>query len=169
MHEISGYKLHYDNEATFPVYVLAFFAAILLAGAIYSGLWVLFVLGIAAAGLAYYQFPLIEAGRPRLGANQYGIFIDGFGIVHWRAIERIDLGVVAVRAMTLHELRIGLKQPLGAALIADWRKVPWWRTLMRLPWKMTGDNVIRVGLDPFDQPPDEVHRTLQRMWRHYRS
>lgn len=169
MEELAGYKVCYDRESHFPVYVLGFVAAVLLAGSFATRLWALFGLGIAAASFAYYHYPLTETGRARLGANQYGIFIEGFGIIQWRAIDRLDLGVVAVRAMTLHELRIGLKQPLGRALIADWRKVPWWRMLMRLPWRMTGDNVVTVKLDPMDREPEEIHRTLQRMWRYYRS
>lgn len=169
LEELAGYKVSYDRESPFPVYVLGFLAALLLAGAFATRMWVLFGLGVAAASLAYYNFPLTESRKARLGANQYGVFIDGFGLVQWRAIDRIDLGVIAVRAMTLHELRIGLKQPLGRALIADWRRVPWWRMLMRLPWKMTGDNVVAVKLDPFDQEPEAIHRTLQRMWRYYRS
>ena len=30
-------------------------------------------------------------------------------------------------------------------------------------------NVVGVNLEPFNQEPDEVHRTLLRLWRHYRS
>lgn len=40
---------------------------------------------------------------------------------------------------------------------------------MRLPWSMTYDNAVRIKVDPFNQPPDEIHRTLLRMWRYYRS
>jgi len=53
--------------------------------------------------------------------------------------------------------------------VADWRKQPFWRSLMRIPWAMTHSNVVRINIDPFDHPPDEIHRTLMRMWRHYRS
>jgi hypothetical protein len=28
---------------------------------------------------------------------------------------------------------------------------------------------VRVSLEPFDQPPDVIHRTFLRMWRYYRS
>ena len=45
-----------------------------------------------AAGFTYYNMPLLETGRPTIGANQYGIFIQAFGLIRWRAIERIDLG-----------------------------------------------------------------------------
>jgi hypothetical protein len=29
--------------------------------------------------------------------------------------------------------------------------------------------MVRVNLEPFDQPPDVIHRTFLRMWRFYRS
>lgn len=168
--EISGYKVAYGRDETqFPVYVMMVAAAGLLLAFIYYGGALLFLAFLATAGVAYYNFPLIETGNTRFGANQYGVFIDGFGVIHWRAIDKVDLVPIAVRVMTFNELQIGLKQPLQRALIADWRKQPWPRLLMRVPWKMTHENVIRVNLEVFDQEPDEIHRTIQRMWRHYRS
>lgn len=170
MDEFSGYTVSYDSkEAPYPVYLGGFLSAALIAGALFTGNWVFLALGFCAMAFTYYNYPLIETGRPRLGANQYGVFIDGFGIVHWRAIDHIDLNVMAVRALTLHKLQITLKQPLNTALVADWRQVPWYRMLMRLPWTMTPTNDIVITLDPFDHEPDDIHRTLLRMWRHYRS
>ncbi len=170
MEEFSGYTVGYDREdAPVPFYVGGFLAAALIGGAFLTGNWVLLVLGFAALAVAYYNYPLIERGRPRLGANQYGIFIEGFGIVQWRAVDRVELVEIAVRVMTLNELQIFLKQPLSTALIADWRRVPWYRIPMRLIWKMGHNNVVRIVLDPLDHPPDDIHRTMLRMWRHYRS
>lgn len=168
--EVSGYKVAYGRDETqFPVYVLIVAAlGLLLAFYFYGGV-LLFLGFIATSAVAYYNFPLIETGSTRMGANQYGVFIDGFGMIHWRAIEKIELVPIAVRVMTFNELQIKLKQPLQSSLIADWRKQPWPRLLMRVPWKMTHENVIRVKLEVFDQEPEEIARTLQRMWRHYRS
>ncbi len=168
--DVGGYSVAYGRDETqFPVYLLGVLSAVLLAVAwVYGGtLWL--VLGVAAAGAAYYNFPLLETGRPTLGANEYGIFIQGFGLIRWRAIDRIDLVAIAERAATVHELQIALNMRLSSALVTDWRKLPFWRSLMRLPWAMTHSNVVRMNLEPFDHPPDEIHRTLQRMWRHYRS
>lgn len=168
--EFSGYVVAYDRgEAQFPVWVMAFAAAVLLPASFMGGGPVALILGSIAAGVAYFNYPLLETGRPRLGANQYGVFIEGFGVIGWRAIDKVDLVPIAVRVMTVHELQIGLKQPLGTALIADWRKLPPYRLLMRLPWSMAHNNVVRVNLDPFEGTPEEIHRTLLRMWRHYRS
>lgn len=168
--EMSGYTVAYGrDEAPFPVYAAAGIAAVLLTGAAYRGDLILLALGAVAAAFAYYNLPLAEVGRPRIGANQYGVFIEGFGLIGWRAIDGIARVEIAVRASTSNELAIKLKQPLGRALIADWRRVPLYRRFMRLPWRMTHDSTIRISLDAFEKEPDDIERTFQRMWRHYRS
>lgn len=165
-----GYTIAYSqDEAPFPVYVAATLSAILFTAAVYQWNWIFLSLGVLLAAFTYYNFPLIEKGRPRMGANQYGIFIEGFGILGWRAIDKISLIQIAVRAETRNELQITLRQPLTKALIADWRTMPLYRRYMRLPWSMSYNNMIRITLDPFDKEPDEIHRTLERMWRYYRS
>src|SRR5262245_66608924 len=127
---------------------MAFLAAVLVAGAFVSGYTIPFAAGIAAASVVYYNFPLLDTKKPRLGANQYGIFIEGFGLIRWRAVKSIVLVPIAVRAMTINELQIALDQPLGSALVADWRKMPLYRRFMRVPWKIAHENVVRVKLDP---------------------
>ena len=168
---VGGYSVAYSRDDTyFPVYVTAALAAIFATASWITGaLWWLMP-ATAAAAFTYYNIPLLETGRPTIGANQYGIFLQAFGLIRWRAIERIDLVEIAERAMTVHELQIALSVPLGSALVVDWRRNrPRWRRWMRLPWRMSHENMVRVNLEPFDQPPDEIHRTFLRMWRYYRS
>jgi hypothetical protein len=168
--DVGGYSVTYNrDEIQFPVYVIALMGAVLLASAYVTGQTILLVLGVIATAIAYYNFPLLESGRPTLGANQYGIFIQGFGLIRWRAIDRIGIVEIAERANTIHELQIGLNMLLSNALVADWRKQPFWRSLMRLPWSMNQSNVVRLNLEPFNQPPEEIERTLVRLWRYYRS
>ena len=167
--DAGGYSVTYGREEIqTPVYVIAFIAAATLAAAIVTGATLWLVLGVAAAGITYYNVPLLER-RPTMGANQYGVFIQGFGLIRWRAIERIDVVEIAVRASTIHELQIALKTRLSSALVADWRKLPFHRSLMRLPWSMARTNVVGVNLEPFNTDPDDIHRTLLRLWKHYRS
>src|ERR1700749_344537 len=140
---VGGYSVAYGrDDSYFPVYItaalaLSFLAATWITGALY---WLL--LGCAAAAFTYYNIPLLETGRPTIGANQYGIFIQAFGLLRWRAVERIDLVEIAERAMTVHELQIVLNAPLGSALVVDWRKQPGWRRFMRLPWRMSHNNMV---------------------------
>ena len=168
--DFRGYTVHYaKGETQFPVYLLAFLATVLIAGSLVGANVYAFVFGIAAAAFAYYFNPMLETSRPVIGANEYGVFIQGFGILKWRAVKKIDLVPVAVRAMTTHHLKITLDQPLGSALVADWRKLPWYRRGMRLLWSMSPENIVMITLDPLDQEPDEIFRTCTRMWRYYRS
>jgi hypothetical protein len=167
---VGGYSVAYSRDDTyFPVYATAALAAIFLTAAWIMGAWYWLVPAAAASGFTYYNIPLLETGRPTIGANQYGIFIQAFGLIRWRSIDRIDLAEIAERAMTVHELQIALNGTLAGALVADWRKQPAYRALMRHPWRMDHKGVVRVSLEPFDRPPDEIHRTFLRMWRYYRS
>lgn len=168
--EFGGYTVRYGHEkGQFRVFVLSAIGIAFSVSAFYMGSEILLALGIAALGTAYYFFPLIESDRPRLGANQYGVFIEGLGLIGWRSIGKIDTVHIAVRTMMTHELQIKLTQPLEQALLVDWRSMPIYRLLMRLPWTMTHNNTIRVNLEPFADPPDEIERTLKRMQRHYSS
>jgi hypothetical protein len=167
---VGGYSVAYSRDDTyFPVYVTAALAAIFATASWITGALYWLMPATAAAAFTYYNIPLLETGRPTIGANQYGIFLQAFGLIRWRAIERIDIAEIAERAMTVHELQIVLSVPLGSALVVDWRKQPRWRLLMRLPWRMNHNNMVRVNLEPFDQPPEIIHRTFLRMWRFYRS
>ena len=114
--DAGGYSVTYGREEIqAPVYFIAFLAAVLLAAGLVWGSSVALALGVGAAGVAYYNFPLIER-RPIVGANQYGIFVQGLGLIRWSAIDRIDLVEIAVRASTIHELQIGLENaPLQRA------------------------------------------------------
>jgi hypothetical protein len=168
---VGGYSVAYSRDDTyFPVYITAALAAIFVTASWITGALYWLVLAAASAAFTYYNIPLLETGRPTIGANQYGIFLQAFGLIRWRAVERIDIAEIAERAMTVHELQIVLSVPLGSALVVDWRrKQPRWRLLMRLPWRMSHDNIVRVNLEPFDQPAELIHRTFVRMWRFYRS
>jgi len=165
-----GYSVAYSrDDMQFPVYITAAVAAIFFAAAWTTGAAYWLAFAIAAAGFSYYNLPLLETDRPTMGANQYGVFIQAFGLIRWRAIERINIVEIVERAMTVHELQIALNAPLSSALVADWRKQPLYRSLMRMPWRMDHTGVVRLSVDQLDQPPDEIHRTFLRMWRYYRS
>jgi hypothetical protein len=166
---VGGYSVAYTrDDSHFPLYITAALAAIFLTAAWISGALYWLLPAAAAAAFTYYNIPILET-RPAIGANQYGIFIQAFGLIRWRAIERIDLVEIAERAMTVHEVQILLNAPLSSALVADWRKQPCYRLAMRLPWRMNHNNMVRINVEPFDQAPDAIHRTFLRMWRYYRS
>lgn len=164
-----GYSVAYEREELqFPVYVLAVVATgLATAGYVLDNI-PLIALSLIAFGYVYYNFPLLETGKPRIGASQYGIFADGLGIISWRSIKRIDIVWTEIRGSGSNELLIALQEPFDRALLADWRKRPIHRFLMRLPWAMTGKDVVRIPLDVFDQSADDIHRTFLRMMNFYR-
>jgi hypothetical protein len=162
-----GFILSYARPEAARFHVLAAITAATFAAWLTWGYQLLSITAILAGCSAYYFFPFTE-NRPRLGANQYGLFIDGFGLIEWRAIGDIGLVTYSVRTLEMEELHIKLKKPLTSALLVDWRGLPAWRLLMRLPWKMGYDNIVRINLQPFAPPAEEINRTIQRMWRYYR-
>ncbi len=169
-HDITseGLALPYGKEAgSFRFYAMAIAALLCIGFYLSGGHSVLLALGVSAACVSYYFFPLIE-GRARLGASQYGIFVDGLGLIPWREINDLLLRTYAVRTMDNKELHIQLKRNLDTALIMDWRRQPIYRLLMKLPWKLEGDNLVRIRLEPFGNDPDEVFEAISRIWRFYR-
>lgn len=164
-----GFTVRYDAaKGRFRVWVPSALGIALVGAGFVQGSEVLLALGIAGLATAYYFYPLVEARKTRLGANEYGIFIEGFGLIAWRSVRKVEFVSTFVRDIELHELQVQLNQPVSQALLADWRRLPFYRLLMRLPWIITADNTIRIALDPLAKPPEIVHRTIEAMWRHYR-
>jgi hypothetical protein len=167
--QLPGYTVAYERgEIRFPVYVVAFIAACLATIGAATDNIILIAIALLAFGYAYHNYPLLEVGRPRIGAGQYGVFAEGLGIISWRAIKAIDLMPVDMRGARSNELRITLGAPLDRALLADWRKRPLHRLLMRLPWAMSGADIVRVPLDVFDQPAEDIFSNVTRMMKFYR-
>ncbi|MFN0219192.1 MAG: hypothetical protein ACKVP4_10295 [Hyphomicrobium sp.] len=168
--EFVGYTIAYEqDEIQFPVYVLAAVAACLIAAAAFNDSLILLSLGFIVACAALYNFPLLETGRPRIGAGQYGVFIEDLGLVEWRAIDRIEVVDEVLRGVASDLLELELKTPIDKALIIDWRRRPFWRWAMRLVWKMPNPKLIKIPLGPLDRPPPEILQTFLRMWRYHRG
>ena len=141
---LEGFAVGYAaNKGLFRVYVMAAVAALFVAVffLLEGGAPALLIAALTAS-TAYYFYPLTETGKPRFGANQYGFFVDGFGVIAWRAIADVSIRSYAMRSIEIQELQIKLSQPLSRALTPDWRKLPLYRLLMVLPWTMTSDGVV---------------------------
>ncbi len=164
---VEGFYFAYGRDAgEFRFYVCAFVALAALAALFMGGGPIAAVLAVFFGGVAYHFFPLIEKSKARIGAGQYGIFIDGFGIIDWRAVKAIKLRRFAVRSIDNIELHIELSKPLDQALLQDWHKsLPLFRALMMLPWKMTPDGVVRIPLEPFGRDPNHIHARFMQTWR----
>jgi hypothetical protein len=163
-----GYTVAYEREELqFPVYVVGLVGACLATVGVAVDNVFLIALALVAIGFAYYNYPLIETGKPRIGCGQHGIFAEGLGIISWRSIKAIELKQLDARGSTDNELHIALEYPLERALLVDWRRRPFYRFLMRLPWS-SSRGVIRIPLDAFDRPPEEIMQSFTRMMTFYK-
>jgi len=114
-----GYHLPYGRDAgDFRFNVMAILTVLAFGMFFATGYDALLVVGAATGCVTYYFYPLKER-KPRIGAGQYGIFIDGFGLIAWRAIGDIQLVTFATRFSETDELQIRLKTSLDQALLAD--------------------------------------------------
>lgn len=157
------------GKGQFRVYLTALAGIASAAGFIAWGNGVALALAVFFGCASFYFYPLIESERARIGAGEHGIFIEGFGVIPWRAVGDIALRSYAVRTMINEEIQITLSRPLSQALMSDWRSLPWPRLLMRLPWSMTSDNVVHIKMEPFAGTAEGTHARLMNLWRRYRG
>ena len=163
-----GFAVGYaPGKGVFRVYLCLVAAVALVCGWFVAGSEIVLALAFFFALTGYYFYPLIESNKVRLGAGEHGVFIEGFGIIPWRSIDGISLSTYAVRSIEIDELNIKLSRALPNALIADWRSLPYHRLLMKLPWSMSRDNVVRINLEPFRGSPAEIHAGLTRLRSFY--
>lgn len=166
--EPHGFAIGYARQkGGFRVYIATALALIFATVAWNTGDGIMMVLTAVFGVAAFYFYPLIEYDRARLGANEYGVFIEGFGLIAWRGISGIRIATRAVRNIEIHELEITLSRSLGEAVLADWRNLPWHRLLMRLPWRMPNDRVVLVDLEPFAGHPQRTLAEVTRRWRYF--
>jgi hypothetical protein len=167
-HPERGYVLAYGRDSgDLSFNIMAFLAVLLLGLSVVTNYAPLLMPAVAAACVAYYHYPLKER-TPRIGAGQYGIFIDGLGLIGWRSISNIDAVPTTSKLGDVYELQIRLNKPLDYALLADWRRLPIWRLLMKLPWNMSEDDLIRIPLKVFDPPAQEIRSNFIRLSDHFR-
>ncbi|MEL6298576.1 MAG: hypothetical protein AAFV26_01690 [Pseudomonadota bacterium] len=163
-----GYAIGYARgKGTFRVYVLGLGAVVFSSVAFLTGSQMALILGAAGAVGAFFFFPLIETDKARIGANQYGIFIEGFGLIAWRGVAGLRIAKRAIRNIAVNELEITLSRSMDGAIMADWRDLPYHRLLMRLPWRMPSDNKLLIDLEPFGGQPETILTEMQRRWRYF--
>jgi hypothetical protein len=149
--------------------VLLILAALLVYASIAEGSAVLMFLGLFPGCFAFHNFPLLETGKTRLAANQDSLFIDGLGRIGWRFVKSISLAEIVVRGSAYSEADIALDAPLATALVDDGRNMKFYRRLMRKPFYLKSSRIIRVPLEIFDRPPEDIVASLSRIWIHNRG
>ncbi|MBU2533949.1 MAG: hypothetical protein KKB37_14505 [Alphaproteobacteria bacterium] len=163
-----GFAMAYaKGKGAFRVYIAFVACAVFLVAGILRGSEIAYFLAFLAGGTSFYFYPLTETDRPRIGAGEHGIFIEGFGLIPWRSVRDISLSTYYVRSIQVSELHIALSRQVPNALAADWRQIPFYRLLMKLPWQMRSDNIVRINLEPFPGTPEEILRAFLRKWRFF--
>lgn len=169
-HPFDGFTAAYDpDELQFPVWVLLILTAMLFYASVAEGSAVLMLLGLFPGCFAFHNFPLLETGKTRLAANQDSLFIEGLGRIGWHFVKSISLAEVVVRGSAYKEADIALAAPLTTALMEDGRNMTLYRRLMRKPFYLKSGQTIRVPLEIFNRPPEDILAALMRIWVYNRA
>ncbi|WP_162901310.1 hypothetical protein [Breoghania sp. L-A4] len=144
-------------------------------GLVYGGLFVAGLGGVAvatgsgpaflvliAAGLlaTFHYYPLVEAGRPKLGANAGGLFIEGIGFIDWAEIADLELYRTSVRSIVLSNLIVTLTRPLEDAVVKR-EAQPVWRMLMARCYTRKTPTRIEVPLHTMQGDAEEILALLR--------
>ncbi|MHA7774088.1 hypothetical protein [Roseibium sp. M-1] len=131
------------------------FAAIGVAG----GLPLLAFAAIAPIAIAYWHFPMVENGKPQLGANEDGLYVERIGFIDWAAIRMTDVKHNKVRNRDQVRLDVLLTRPLNDA-VAKAQTFPVWKKFMMRNWKRIprehGRELIAINLHTLAADPDEI-------------
>lgn len=119
-------------------------------------------LGLSLIGLmtTFYFYPLVETGRPQLGANDDGLFIEGIGFIDWAEIADLELFRTSVRTIVMANLIVTLTRPLEDAVVKPERLATWRRVTSRC-YKRQSPVLIEIPLHPLRGDADEVFARLR--------
>lgn len=124
-----------------------------------AGLPLLALAGLAPLAMAYWHYPMIEKGKPQLGANEEGLYVERIGFIDWAAIRMTDVKRTSARNMELVRLDVLLTRPLENA-VSKAQSFPLWKKFMMRNWKRTprehGRELIAINLHTLAADPDEI-------------
>lgn len=113
---------------------------------------------------AYWYYPMVEKGKPQLGANEEGLYVERIGFIDWGAIRMTDVKRAKARNVEQVRLDVLLTRSLEAA-VTNTQTVPVWKKYMMRNWKRTrrehGRELISVDLHTLDADPDEVFERIR--------
>lgn len=119
---------------------------------------------VAPFGSAYWYYPMIEKGKPQLGANEEGLYVERIGFIDWGAIRMTDLKRAKVRNVDQIRLDVLLTRSMEDAVTKE-HSCPIWKKYMMRNWKRTkrehGRELISVDLHTLDADPDEVFERIR--------
>jgi len=137
--------------------------ALLVIGLV-TGQGLLAIAAIAPLGVAFWHYPMIEKGKPQLGANEDGLFVERIGFIDWGSIRMIDLSKTSVRNIELVKLNVLLNRSLDTA-IAKKQQFPFWKKVMMRNWTISqrehGRSLLAIDLHTLTDDADEVLKRIR--------
>lgn len=126
---------------------------------VFTGVHLLTLAAIAPIAMAYWHYPMIEKGKPQLGANEEGLYVERIGFIDWSAIRMTDVKRKTVRNIEQVRLDVLLTRPLDNALTRA-QPFPFWKKYMKRNWKRSrrehGRELIAIDLHTLAADPDEI-------------
>ena len=124
-----------------------------------GGLPLLALASLAPFGIAYWHYPMIEKGKPQLGANEEGLYVERIGFIDWAAIRMTDVKRTSVRNIELVRLDVLLTRSLDDA-VTKAQTFPVWKKFMMRNWKRTprehGRELLAINLHTLAADPEEI-------------
>lgn len=114
---------------------------------------------LAPLAIAFWHYPMIEKGKPQLGANEDGLYVERIGFIDWAAIRMTDVKRTSVRNIELVRLDVLLTRSLDDA-VTKAQTFPVWKKFMMRNWKRTprehGRELIAINLHTLAADPEEI-------------
>ncbi|PVB62993.1 hypothetical protein [Labrenzia sp. 011] len=125
----------------------------------FTGIYLLAMAAAAPIVIAYWHYPMIERGKPQLGANEEGLYVERIGFIDWSAIRMTDVKRKTVRNVEQVRLDVLLTRPLDNAVTRA-QSAPFWKKYMKRNWKRSrrehGRELIAIDLHTLAADPDEI-------------
>lgn len=144
---------YYRFEAGAPLAYGGLVAAVVLALAAQgAGGAVLWIAALIALLLALHNWPLVRQLSAALSVSEYGLYLDGLGLVPWESVQaaRVEerkLGKTALPELVVDVDAEALKAVMAAPPVGALRR------LQYRPWRVAGGRLLRVDLTPLGVDP----------------
>ncbi|POF34825.1 hypothetical protein [Roseibium marinum] len=147
------------SQSEVIVYGCLLLGVLFAAIGLFTGIYLLALAAVAPIAMAYWHYPMIERGKPQLGANEEGLYVERIGFIDWTAIRMTDVKRKTVRNIEQARLDVLLTRPLDNALTRA-QAFPFWKKYMKRNWKRSrrehGRELIAIDLHTLAADPDEI-------------
>lgn len=147
------------NNSEAIVFGCLIFGVLFLIVGVVGKVPLLAIAGIAPLATAYWHFPMIDKGRPQLGANEDGLYVERIGFIDWGAIRMAEINRSKARNIDQVKLNVLLTRPITDA-VSKAQQTPLWKKFMMRNWKRSprehGRELVAINLHTLAADPDEI-------------